>query len=77
MTSFDWSSVDPRLLITSSYDTTCTMWNLELGAIKTQLIAHDREVFDVATSPITPDVFVSVGAEGSLRLFDIRYPVFP
>lgn len=28
ITSFDWNRVDPNLLVTSSYDTTCAVWNL-------------------------------------------------
>lgn len=72
VTSFDWNRLDPTLLVTASYDTTCTLWCLETGAIKTQLIAHDKEVFDVAFSPTSADSFVSVGADGSLRLFDVR-----
>jgi WD40 repeat protein len=38
----------------------------------TQLIAHDREVYDVAWLPQSTDIFVSVGADGSLRAFDLR-----
>lgn len=38
----------------------------------TQLIAHDREVYDVAWLPGSTDIFVSVGADGSLRAFDFR-----
>jgi len=72
ITSFDWCRSDPKILVSASYDTTCTIWCLETGTIKTQLIAHDKEVFDVAFSPISADSFVSVGADGSLRLFDIR-----
>ncbi len=72
ITSFDWNEVDPMLIVTASYDTTCTVWSLETGTIKTQLIAHDKEVFDVAFSRHSVDTFVSVGADGSLRLFDIR-----
>lgn len=72
ITSFDWSTVDSTLLVSASYDTTCTIWCLESGSIKTQLIAHDREVFDVAFSPTASDTFVSVGADGSMRLFDVR-----
>lgn len=30
ITSFDWNRVDPNLLITSSYDTTCAVWNLDV-----------------------------------------------
>lgn len=72
ITSFDWNRLDPTLLVTASYDTTCAVWCLDTGTIKTQLIAHDKEVFDVAFSPVSTDSFVSVGADGSLRLFDIR-----
>lgn len=77
ITSFDWNSIDPTLLVTASYDTTCTVWCLETGSIKTQLIAHDKEVFDVSFSPTSTETFVSVGADGSLRLFDIRYAPAP
>lgn len=73
ITSLSWCPSDPTLLVTASYDTTCTIWNVETGTIKTQLIAHDKEVFDVAFAPNRSDTFVSVGAEGSLRLFDTRY----
>ena len=72
ITSFDWNRVDSSLLVTSSYDTTCAVWNLTTGSVKTQLIAHDKEVFDVAFNPKSADIFASVGAEGSIRLFDTR-----
>lgn len=38
----------------------------------TQLIAHDKEVYDLAFSNRWPDVFASVGADGSVRMFDLR-----
>lgn len=31
ITSFDWNRVDPNLLVTSSYDTTCAVWNLDVS----------------------------------------------
>lgn len=37
-----------------------------------RLIAHDREVYDVSWLPRSSDIFVSVGADGSLRAFDLR-----
>jgi DDB1- and CUL4-associated factor 7 len=58
--------------VTSSIDTTCTVWNIDTQAAVTQLIAHDREVYDVAWHPGSTDIFVSVGADGSLRAFDLR-----
>lgn len=37
----------------------------------TQLIAHDKEVYDIHFSK-DKDIFASVGADGSVRQFDIR-----
>lgn len=38
---------------------------------KTQLIAHDKEVYDIAFA-CGKDIFGTVGADGSLRMFDLR-----
>ena len=42
--------------------------------VKTQLIAHDKEVYDIAFSRGLNgrDQFASVGADGSVRMFDLR-----
>ncbi|CCG21028.1 hypothetical protein CORT_0A06420 [Candida orthopsilosis Co 90-125] len=82
VTSFDWNSTDTNILITSSVDTTCTVWDLnrshphddfaESATIKTQLIAHDSEVFDVKFIHKSTNVFASVGNDGSMRVFDLR-----
>ena len=42
-----------------------------MPAAKTQLIAHDKEVYDIAFAQ-GKNVFASVGADGSVRLFDLR-----
>uniref|UniRef100_A0AAQ5Z6S1 DDB1 and CUL4 associated factor 7 n=1 Tax=Amphiprion ocellaris TaxID=80972 RepID=A0AAQ5Z6S1_AMPOC len=86
LTSFDWNEVDPNLLGTSSIDTTCTVWGLETGQalgrvnlvsghVRTQLIAHDKEVYDISFSRAGGgrDMFASVGADGSVRMFDLRH----
>ncbi|CAL8090966.1 unnamed protein product [Calicophoron daubneyi] len=85
LTSFDWNEVDPNILGTSSIDTTCTIWALETqqvvghanlvsGRVESQLIAHDKEVYDIAFSRVGSgrDMFASVGADGSVRMFDLR-----
>ncbi|KAG6886263.1 hypothetical protein C0993_006673 [Termitomyces sp. T159_Od127] len=72
LTNFSWNEKAPSLIVTSSIDTTCTVWNIETSTAITQLIAHDREVYDVAWLPGSTDIFVSVGADGSLRAFDLR-----
>jgi WD repeat-containing protein 68 len=71
LTSFDWNEADPAIVGTSSIDTTCTIWDLNTQQARTQLIAHDREVFDLAFAR-GKDVFASVGADGSVRMFDLR-----
>ncbi|KAG0349765.1 ddb1 and cul4 associated factor 7 [Podila minutissima] len=72
LTSFDWNTFDPALIVTSSIDTTCTVWNVETQQAKTQLIAHDKEVYDVTFAGNNADIFASVGADGSVRMFDLR-----
>jgi len=71
LTSFDWNEYDPSMISTSSIDTTCTIWDINTQTARTQLIAHVRELFNLAFSRGT-DVFASVGADGSVRLFDLR-----
>ena len=56
---------------TCSIDSTICIWDIESKVAKTQLIAHDKEVFDMAFAR-GKDIFASVGADGSLRMFDIR-----
>jgi len=72
LTSFSWNAPSPNLIVTSSIDTTCTIWDLPSRTALTQLIAHDREVYDVDWCPGSADVFASVGADGSVRVFDLR-----
>src|SRR5204863_8688200 len=72
ITSLDWNVVSPSLIITSSIDTTCTIWDIPTLTAKTQLIAHDKEVYDVRFCAQSVDAFVSCGADGSVRMFDLR-----
>ena len=44
---------------------------LQKGMVDTQLIAHDKEVYDIAWGGV--GVFASVSADGSVRVFDLRY----
>lgn len=72
LTGFSWSMLEPTQIVTASIDTTCTVWDISTGVPVTQLIAHDREVYDVAWSPAQREIFASVGADGSVRMFDLR-----
>ncbi|MBA0613176.1 hypothetical protein Godav_013669, partial [Gossypium davidsonii] len=70
LTSFDWNEAEPKRIGTSSIDTTCTIWDIEKETVDTQLIAHDKEVYDIAWGGV--GVFASVSADGSVRVFDLR-----
>jgi len=71
LTSFDWNDTDPSMIGTCSIDTTCTVWDIETLQTKRQLIAHDKEVYDISFAN-GKDVFGTVGADGSMRMFDLR-----
>ena len=43
---------------------------LQRGVVDTQLIAHDKAVYDIAWGGV--GVFASVSADGSVRVFDLR-----
>lgn len=61
------TSVTTRLVgfLTRSYRTA-----QQRGVVDTQLIAHDKEVYDIAWGGV--GVFASVSADGSVRVFDLR-----
>ncbi|KAK9289627.1 hypothetical protein L1049_007785 [Liquidambar formosana] len=70
ITSFDWAEFDVRRIATSSVDTTCTIWDVERQAVDAQLVAHDKEVYDISWGGV--GVFASVSGDGSVRVFDLR-----
>ncbi|KAJ4972220.1 hypothetical protein NE237_005319 [Protea cynaroides] len=70
ITSFDWNEFDCSRVATSSIDTTCTVWDVERGIVDTQLVAHDKEVYDISWGGV--GVFASVSGDGSVRVFDLR-----
>lgn len=71
MTSFDWNIDDPNIIGTCSIDTTCTLWDVERRTIRTQLIAHEKEVYDFGFA-VGVNTFATAGADGSIRHFDTR-----
>ena len=71
LTSMDWNRINTNLIGVCSVDTTCTIWDMQKQDIKTHLIAHDSEVFDINFGA-NENTFISTGADGSIRLFDLR-----
>jgi len=74
LTSFDWNSIHEAKIVGASVDTTCSIWDIERQKTETQLIAHDKAVYDVSFGhrDSIATMFASVGADGSVRLFDQR-----
>lgn len=74
LTSLDWNKSSPQWILTSSVDTTCTLWDLssQKPSAHTRLIAHDAEVLDVKFLTGSTTLFGSCSTDGSLRLFDLR-----
>ncbi|KAJ7971616.1 putative WD-repeat protein [Quillaja saponaria] len=70
ITSFDWAEFDMRRIATASVDTSCTIWDIEREIVDTQLVAHDKEVYDISWGGF--NVFASVSGDGSIRVFDLR-----
>eukprot|EP00916_Digyalum_oweni_P016790 GHVL01027509.1.p1 GENE.GHVL01027509.1~~GHVL01027509.1.p1 ORF type:complete len:342 (-),score=64.87 GHVL01027509.1:240-1265(-) len=71
LTSCAWNPSLQQKVATSSVDTTCASWDIEVGKMETRLIAHDKAVYDICYGPL-PYLFASVGADGSVRVFDLR-----
>ena len=72
ITSFDWNKIKNNIIGTSSIDTTCRIWDINKNVTLNQLIAHDKEVYDIAFSPKDENVFITTGSDGSVRMFDLR-----
>ena len=48
-----------------------TIWDIHQQGITTQLVAHDKAVYDISFS-LGESFFAAVGEDGSVRLFDTR-----
>ena len=50
ITSFDWNQLDPNTIASASIDSSVTIWSIEQQEITTQLVAHDKAVYDISFS---------------------------
>ena len=73
LTSCDWSRANNAIIGSSNQDHTCSIWDLNKLTEKYMIVAHDKEVYDIALGP-DEFLFMSTGADGSVRLFDSRQP---
>ena len=71
LTSFDWNPIDKHIIGTASIDCTCSIWDINTQTLLKQILAHNKEVNDLGFGH-DPNVFASVGSDGSVRRFDLR-----
>ncbi|XP_063056130.1 guanine nucleotide-binding protein G(I)/G(S)/G(T) subunit beta-1-like [Engraulis encrasicolus] len=63
--------IDDTQVITSSGDTTCALWDIEMGVCIVSFPGHSGDVMSLALSP-DRSIFVSGACDASSRVWDIR-----
>lgn len=65
--------VDEGSILTSSGDSTCILWDVELGQAKTTFSDHEGDVMSVSILPaVDPNVFISGSCDTTAKVWDIR-----
>lgn len=60
-------------IITSSGDSTCMLWDVELGQSKTTFSDHEGDVMSVSILPaVDPNMFISGSCDSFAKVWDIR-----
>ena len=72
VSSFDWNQINTYLVGAVSLDGICTLWNIETQQPISKLKAHTREIYDIVFSSMNPNIFLTCGKDGSIRIFDMR-----
>lgn len=65
-----WTT-DGRFLLSCGFDKTCRLTDVEVGS-DVQVFSDSQLVNAVRFHPLEPDVFLSGGSSGTLKLWDIR-----
>jgi WD40 repeat protein len=72
LTNMDWNPVAVNVVGCCCIDPICTIWDVEACKIQSKILAHGSSVFALQFKPEQQSIFATVGADGSLRLFDLR-----
>jgi len=64
--------VDEKKIITSSGDSTCIEWDVELGEAIRTFGDHNGDVMGLAISPTDKNVFVSGSCDSTAKVWDMR-----
>ena len=65
--------INENQILTSSGDSTCILWDIEMGSSKVTFSDHEGDVMSVAVLPdIDPNMFVSASCDTQAKVWDIR-----
>jgi guanine nucleotide-binding protein G(I)/G(S)/G(T) subunit beta-1 len=65
--------VNENSILTSSGDSTCMLWDIELGQQKTTFTDHEGDVMSVSILPsVDPNMFVSGSCDSTAKVWDVR-----
>lgn len=65
--------INEKDIITSSGDSTCMLWDIELGQSKTTFADHEGDVMSVSILPsVDPNMFISGSCDSFAKVWDIR-----
>jgi len=65
--------INEQQILTSSGDSTCMLWDIELGQTKATFSDHEGDVMSVSILPsVDPNMFVSGSCDSFAKVWDIR-----
>jgi len=65
--------VNEASILTSSGDSTCLLWDVELGQSKTTFAGHEGDIMSISIIPsVDPNTFVSGSCDTLAKVWDIR-----
>ena len=65
--------IDEKNILTSSGDSTCIFWDIEMTKAKQTFTDHDGDVMSISVIPsVDPNMFVSGSCDSTIKVWDIR-----
>ncbi|CAK4078668.1 unnamed protein product [Aphanomyces euteiches] len=64
--------LDEANIITSSGDSTCILWDVESGEVKTTFKDHTGDVMSVSINPHHQNMFISGSCDSTAKVWDVR-----
>ncbi|WVW81269.1 hypothetical protein I302_103260 [Kwoniella bestiolae CBS 10118] len=70
--SIEWNNLSKDQFITSSWDSTIKIWSSNRATSLLSIQAHKGHLYNATFSPHTPNIIMSCGADGFLKIWDLR-----